>query len=361
MTKRSVVFWNVERLFETTSNPIRAALSDEESDQWTTEDLSAKLTRICATLKRIADISGPLFLVGLCEVASTRLAATIASGLSDGVASVDSEAEDASMFALDGINIALLYDKTMFDKAWLRSHILDKTFDSRDILEVRLRRSGRFSEISIFVNHWPSRLASEGAAKRVSAAYYLRNMVQDCVRFTLAEMMNSSGKISVPRNSEVEERANTPVFVLGDFNDQPFDRSIEILHTTVDPEAVVNDIRRLGRARAERYRKYKASVPVLLNPFWRYTPGISGSYYRSPAWRTYDQVMCSRGVVNGRGRILYTEDSAYVFDESQIKLPDGSEFSLTNSRGKPLSFVSGSKPGCSDHFPVVIQVETDDD
>lgn len=362
MTQRSIVFWNVARLFGSGGSPIEHALTlDDDRAGATASQVDRKVEVIAATIDQIARQAGPPLLVGLVEIESSELAMAIARRITTAeLVDVDSVADDQTALALDGLNISLLLDRAYFDgDVVLRSHLINRAFGTRDILEADLGRRDSDHAFAVLVNHWPSRMTWEGAALRTAAAHYLARLVEAKVRFTLREMWDPEHrKMKVPVTAEVEARADTPVVVMGDFNDEVFDDSLSILGASPDRGPVVDDLELQGRSDKERYRTYRDSDVRLLNPFWSIV-GKEGSYYRSPRWRTYDQILFGRGMVAGRRRApaSYVEGSAQVHNAERITLPDGTEFRITNRGGKPIDYERDGDRGCSDHFPVFASVD----
>lgn len=363
MTQRSIVFWNVARLFGSGGSPIEHALTlDDDRARATANQVDRKIEVIAATIDQIARLAGAPLLVGLVEIESSALATAIARRMTTAdLVDVDSVADDQTGLALDGLNISLLLDRAYFDgDIVLRSHLLNRAFGTRDILEADLGRRDSDRSFAVLVNHWPSRLTWEGAALRTAAAHYLARLVEEKVRFTLREMWDPEhGKMKVPVTAEVEARADTPVVVMGDFNDEVFDDSLSILGTSPDTEPVVDDLKLRGRSDEQRFRTYRDSKVRLLNPFWSFV-GKEGSHYRSPRWRTYDQILLGRGLVAGhRGApARYIEGTARIHSAKHVQLPDGTEFALTNRGGKPIDYERDNDRGCSDHFPVFAVVDT---
>lgn len=359
MDKRSVICWNIDRLFGSKGSPIAYALSNEGNvnilaDQ---EDIEQKILTISGVIDRIAEIAGPPLLVGLVEIENTELSQGIAKNIrSASLATVDAKATDETGFALDGLNISLLFDVNYFDAVEkIHSHVITRTFNTRDILECDFSfNSG--NKLSILVNHWPSRLVGEAAGQRITAAHYARSILASKVRFTLVEMWDKINKsITVPESDLLQKRAEIPVIVMGDFNDEMFDESIELLGSTNDQSAVLNDLKVKGESKKERFRSYVSSTPLLFNPFWTMISG-GGSYYRSPRWRCYDQILLSRGLLIEDNPIQYIPDSAHVFSEIRVTRSDGSSMQLTNAKGKPITYNPKKHCGCSDHLPVFISL-----
>ena len=83
MDKRSVICWNIDRLFGSKGSPIAYALSNEGSvnilaDQ---EDIEQKILTISSVIDRIAEIAGSPLLVGLVEIENTELSQGIAKNI----------------------------------------------------------------------------------------------------------------------------------------------------------------------------------------------------------------------------------------------------------------------------------------
>jgi hypothetical protein len=360
MKQRSIVFWNIHRMFEAEGSPIDYALSDDQPPETEAKNLiiREKTLTIAAVLDHIAEIAGPPLLVGFAEIESAALSQNIAENVrSASLAAVDIMARDDFGFALEGLNLSLLFDVDYFAKVErLRSHVIDRRFITRDILECDLRTQSGES-VSVLLNHWPSRLISEAAATRLTAAHYVRSLVGSKTRFSLREMWDANqNTIVVPDQEDLEKKAATPTIVMGDFNDEMFDLSVEMLGSTYDKDAVLKDLNVKGQTKIDIFRSYRNSNTLLLNPFWSFA-GRGGSYYRSPRWRCYDQIMMSRGVLLETGTLRYRPDSAGIFSQREVQRADGSMIELTNRNGKPISYEPGKNRGCSDHFAVFLSVE----
>ena len=354
----SVISWNVDRFFGSRGSPIAYALfnGEESSPAMEAEQVARKALTVAAAIDQVAQDSGPPLLVGLQEIENVDLADQVAAAVTSApLVSVEHLCEDETGFALEGLDITLLVNTravTAVSRLW--SHVTDRSFLTRDILECDMVVGAQ--QVSVLVNHWPSRLVSEAASQRVAAAHYVRGLVADKTRYSLYQMWAGEfDAVVVPSQETIKRKADVPVILMGDFNDEVFSESLEILGSTSDAEAVVKDLKVRGRVRAERFRSYMGSRPLLFNPFWGLLTG-SGSYYRSPRWRFYDQILLSRGLLLPEAPLAYVPGSERIFAGPTVRLPDGSTTRLANRGGKPVPFEPG-KDGCSDHFPVVVSVE----
>jgi hypothetical protein len=347
-------------MFRSGGSPIEYALSnDSDTEMAATDDSVRKKTHIiAAVLDSIAEIAGPPLLVGFAEIEDASLSSAIAENVrSASLSTVDATAQDETGFALEGLDLSLLFDVDYFQGvSKLRSHVINRTFITRDILECDLQLKSR-DMLSVLLNHWPSRMVGEAAGQRITAAHYTRSLIASKTRFSPGEMWDPENRsIHVPRMEDLEKRALTPVVVMGDFNDEMFDSSIELLGSTNDREAILNDLKVKGQSKKKRFRSYTSSTPQMYNPFWSLA-GRGGSYYRSPRWRCYDQILLSRGFLEQNGPLRFVSASESVFSKDHVALADGSVAQLTNRNGKPIAYEPANHRGCSDHFAVFVSID----
>jgi endonuclease/exonuclease/phosphatase family metal-dependent hydrolase len=355
---RTIVFWNVERLFEPHASVIRHAVNP--SQPLTQEQVQGKIKNIGAALTDIGEKAGKPLLIGLAEVQTPNLAEHIAREVRGvKLEQIDKLKMDRDSSLLDAVNITLLYDSEFFGKVEsVQSHILDRTYDNRDVLEVKFAGSSKRSPLVVLITHWPSRLISEGNLMRISAAHYLRGLVTRTLRLSSQDFWNSKTKdFVIPDNKKITDRAHTPLIVMGDFNDEPFDPSLELLRTTGDLTVVANQLNVRDQSPKHFFENYIASVPYLANPFWKFIGDKTGTFYRSPRWRIYDQILLSQGfLTNGPKTPVYEPDNAYIHSAMKVPLANETEIALATSSGKPKSFDPNTNDGCSDHFPVYVKV-----
>ncbi|MEM6300310.1 MAG: endonuclease/exonuclease/phosphatase family protein [Pseudomonadota bacterium] len=362
MNTRSLIFWNVQRLFGSQGSPIEFALSsDDDASSASQATIEAKLDVIAATIDLISELSAPPLFIGLVEIESDELCSAIAERVtSANLESVDKLASDRTGFALDGLNVGGLVDKDAIEEvSQISTHVIDRTFNTRDVLEVHLALPGD-SQLTVLVNHWPSRLTGEGASRRVSAAHYVKRLVAGRTRYQLRELWDAqSQKLTLPGDDALEKRASSPVVVMGDFNDEPFNESVELLGSSNDWKVVHNDLKVRGTSDRQRFRSYMASEPRLYNPWWDEL-GERGSYYRSPRWRYYDQILFSRGLLSAMSTVQFQRDSHRVLSADETPELAGNAWALVNRGGKPIPFDRQRNRGCSDHFPVFAQIKLEE-
>jgi hypothetical protein len=130
---------------------------------------------------------------------------------------------------------------------------------------------------------------------------------------------------------------DTPVLAMGDFNDEPFNRSLVIHALSVEQRAKVLNA---------------TSRPLLLNMMWESAGRREGSLYFDNTPNLLDQFLVNRNM-------LRTNAPLRVLGSAQIRaLP---EMRNPGDYPAPIEFGGmGNKPanqnGFSDHFPVEMQV-----
>jgi predicted extracellular nuclease len=203
-----VVFYNTENLYDTINDP---EINDEEflpssRNQWNTEKYTLKLNHTAKVLASLLDTIQPL-VIGLSEVENRHvledlIAQPALSKYHLGIIHHNSPDER-------GIDVALLYNndiaESVFD-ATLKVDLGDSD-RTRDILYFKAYLTEEYP-VWFFVNHWPSRrTGAESEARRLAAAKVLK------------------AKIDNIYLGEPYAR----VTVMGDFNDNPDDKSVQLL------------------------------------------------------------------------------------------------------------------------------------
>lgn len=199
-----VMFYNVENFFDTFDDSLTSdeAFTPFGTNHWTRERFVAKRNNIYKTIVAAGKGSLP-DVIGLCEVENRRvlLQLTEQTPLSKyryGIVHYDSPDRR-------GIDVALLYRRDSFTVIASRAHSVG--LRTRDILHVK-GFTRHNDTLHFFVNHWPSKgggAASE--AGRMSAAVKLKTLV----------------------DSLFNENPRANICVMGDFNDYPDSRPINLL------------------------------------------------------------------------------------------------------------------------------------
>ncbi|HKI90346.1 MAG TPA: endonuclease/exonuclease/phosphatase family protein [Draconibacterium sp.] len=313
----SILFYNVENLFDTTDDP---AVADEEftpggSRHWTQKRLNKKLQN----LSKVILSSGwvPPALIGLCEVENQTVLRKCLNETPLKFYSykiIHKESPDER-----GIDVALMYNEQVFYPLNYNFYPLKTEkgliMKTREILYV----SGIFNQsdtVHFFINHWPSRYGGylETRQERISAGKSLRKLY----------------------NRLFEIHNNPKVVIMGDFNDQPFNASISEYLKGVK---IADDIQK--------------QTLVNLSAEWK-NNGTGTLKYQSQ-WFIFDQIMVS-------GSLLIKETGIYTSlkQASVLRLPFLMEPDQRYGGYKPCRTYTGFtyNGGFSDHLPVLLKLKT---
>lgn len=310
---RSIVFYNVENLFDTINQP---EVIDEDflpagKLKWNTKRYQLKLNHIVEALTfNLAE--NPL-MIGLVEVENDAVVMDVAK--TGRLAATNYQLVHKNSPDARGIDCALLVDASRFKV--LTSEFLTvsidsiPTFKTRDILYVKGQLAGN-KTIHVFVNHWPSRRGGEKESeiRRVQAAIVARKKINEI----LAQ----------------DPKAN--ILLMGDFNDHPTDKSMD----------EVLGAKQLSDKSAQMY-----------NLLYDDQLAGKGTHSYQGKWGVLDQFVVSKGLYTGkRGVKLSPKDATIVYEEKLL-------FTQKDGNKKPATTYGGDNyyGGYSDHLPIQLRLK----
>ena len=339
MPKHYVAFWNLENLYAPESfqdrEPWIAKRMARELEGWTEALFDTKILQLASIIVQMNEGQGPDIL-GVCEVenafALERLTASLNSQLANRTYSVI-HADAARDHR--GIDTAFIFDSKLytFDSETLFSHFIMRRTGTRDITQVTFTTQAG-NDLIAMCNHWPSR--SGGAYK--SQGY----------RMTAGETL------SYWHQRIWEERGDTiPIIAMGDFNDDPFDESLQV-HARATRE----------RGDVERTR----SAPRFYNLAWRYLEQLGqdrngnekllqGTLYYSGNGNVFDMLLASKGLLVDEGPLHVNEETARMelFPEMIDHRVSYGPIRFGLPKGDVEKYINPA--GFSDHFPVSVILE----
>lgn len=303
-------FWNLENLYDTKNDPWNDDdFTPEGANFWDATRYSNKLSN----LSKVID-SLNVDVLGVCEVENLGVLKDLSEKLSEKgkkyeIVHYDSPDER-------GIDAGLFYNPNKLkvissEPIAVKPGEKDKT---RDILYVRLLHTATGDTLHYFVNHWPSRRGGEkeSAGKRAVAAETLNTYL--------------TGKGLLKKS----------VVVVGDFNDNPWDSSIQKV---------------LGACKPAK----KASCNLYnLGAF--FTASGKGTLKFGNSWDIFDQIMLSGPLWNEKGgNLKFKPYSNQIYSPSWM-LQKGGKY-----EGHPLRTFGGKTylNGYSDHLPVTAELYYD--
>ncbi len=315
-----VMFYNVENLFDTIRDP---EIYDEEftpqgPKQWNTAKYTKKIANIQRVLFDIAalDRNYPI-VIGVSEVENRTV-------LEDLIATPKLDPANYRIVHYDspearGVDVAFFYRP---DVLKLEGSFPVKTvvptlpnFKTRDILTMWGTIEGE--PFFFMVAHWPSRLGGKDASefKRIAVGAQMRSIADSVLKVNPA----------------------TTVIAMGDFNDDPTDKSIAV---ALGAKGKMKDLQP-----GEFY-----------NPFTDMLKAGLGTLAYGDAWNIFDNIVVTENLATGKDskfHLVKAEGSKYygnIFKQHYMLQKEG------QFKGYPLrTFVGNNfQGGYSDHFPVYI-------
>jgi predicted extracellular nuclease len=293
---------------------LRVGSASSEVKGWRQPVLDRKLAQLASVIMRMNAGRGPDIL-GLCEVENRHVLDLLVKALtplgrSYGVVHADTSDRR-------GIDVAFLYDRGVFHvkPAEVFSHFIVKRTATRDLLQVTFRDpQGR--QLVCIANHWPSRLGGQFESEP------FRIIAAETLAYFHERIIDILGK-------------DVAVLALGDFNDEPFDRSLA------------------QHARTERTRAKvtRATLPAFLNLMWPPVGQLQGTHFHQNRPAVLDQMLASKGLLTGKSGFVVQPALTHV-----VAFPDmikGGQYPQPRRFGRPSSRKDFDLDGFSDHYPIV--------
>jgi endonuclease/exonuclease/phosphatase family metal-dependent hydrolase len=291
-----------------------------ELEGWTAAVRNKKLDRLAAVIVAMFDGDGP-DLIGVCEVENEHVLDLLVDRLD-----IDGRSYKVAAHASPdarGIDVSFIYDENMLRVTGQGHQVVIKRSATRDIYWVELEDVATGNAFTAVGNHWPAR----SAGKYESEPYRL--LTGETLSYVLEVLMDESTLGS-----------KLPVLIMGDFNDEPFDRSMhEGLLGSRDPGRVT-----------------RASNPMALNLMWPALAGENpGTYHFGSDWNMLDSILATKGLLSSSSPVRVQRDTAAIFRPAF----------MTTKSGKPRRHGRPAKSGYddggySDHFPITVVLESDD-
>ncbi len=332
----TVAFYNLENIFDTINDP---RINDDEytpsgAQNWTSRKYKKKLENLSRVLSEIGTPDNPNSptLIGGCEIENRSV-------LEDLVKQPKLAGKDYGIVHFDspdkrGIDVALLYQKKHFTptsyvniplyistdmQQGVKAKAEDEVSDDKLVTDSKSNRvytrdqllvTGLLDgeEISIIVNHWPSR---SGGEKR-SSPY------REAAGRLNKKIIDSLYKIN----------PNAKIITMGDFNDGSTNKSIKV------------EVGAIGKKEAVK-------PGTIYNPFEEMAKKGMGTLAYRDAWDIFDIIMVSAPFTNQQDYSSWRYWKAGIYNKPFMITTTG------QYKGYPLRNTQ-LQPGFSDHFPVYI-------
>jgi predicted extracellular nuclease len=313
-----VMFYNLENLFDTFDNPQKndnEFLPDAQR-RWTQKRYYTKINNIAKVISSAGEWGSPA-MIGICEVENEKVIRDLIQN--SPLKKTDYRFVVTCSPDRRGINVALLYQRDQFKYLDHHAYTIhfphNKRKATRDILHVTGQVISR-DTVDVFVCHFPSRRGGENQseADRIYTASVLKNKTDSLMHI----------------------RKNANIIIMGDFNDEPSNKSIfQTLNALAVPQ--------------------KPEAPKLYNLFQHFEKK-TGSYKYKDQWNMLDQIIVSGNLISGSSSFKVLPYTATIFSRSFMLTED-----KTYGGKRPKKTFNGMKyeSGYSDHLPVFVDFRVD--
>lgn len=314
----AIGFYNLENLFDTIHDPGKNDYEylPDGTNKWNAIKYEHKLANMSKVLSEMATDMLPVgcAAIGISEVEN-------ANALNDLVSQKplkDKGFQFAHVEGPDkrGVDCALLYNPRLFTvrDTKLVPYIYElpedvqKDKQTRGFLTVSGEAAGE--HVTIIVCHLPSRYATS----------YYREL--------------GGKQLKVLKDSLQKDDPKVKIFIMGDMNDDPFDKSIA---QSLGARREIKDVELFG----------------LYNPFWNTIKEGTGTLFYNGAWNLFDQIIMSENLLDKKQKRNY---EALTFYEHAIFRRDYLIQQEGKYKGAPKRTQAGGVwlDGYSDHLPVVV-------
>lgn len=317
----TVLFYNVENLFDTIQDP---TIYDTEFiptgvKEWNSAKYNKKLENLERLFYSVAQSNKSYpTVIGVSEVENRNVLEDIASMpklLPANYQICHYDGPDAR-----GVDVAFFYRPDQFQyegSASIKANIpgARENFRTRDLLTMWGKIDGE--DFFFLVSHWPSRRGGQ------SSSAFLREGL--------------ASQIKGICDSVRKANPATKVVVMGDFNDDPGDKSV-------------------SECLGAKLKKNKLQEYDLFNPFWQMHKDGYGTLVYNDLWNLFDNIVVSSNLANapkGTLELWKAKNAEYygnIFKADFLFQREG------QYKGYPLRTYVGNnfQAGWSDHLPVFI-------
>lgn len=315
-----IAWWNVENLFDlekSTERPdwLQRKLAAELKG-WNEAVLGRKIAQLASVISTMNQGLGP-DIIGLCEVENI----TVLQKLVDALAPLGRNYRIMFHAGNDqrGIDVAFVLDQDKYEIEELTfSYEVLKRTATRDIFQINIK-TAKGHELILIANHWPARMGGQ----YFSEPY--RMMCGETLSYWMARIQEIRG-------------ANVPVLIMGDFNDEPFNRSLTEYANSSPTRTKVN----------------RGQLPYLYNLTQSMqSDSLRGTYVFDNEPMLIDQMLVSKGIS--------LKSSPFDLDNSSLKIFHRDEmfsgqYNTPVRYSRPSEKASFNPDGYSDHLPLVLEL-----
>lgn len=345
------LWWNLQNFFDTDDDPISLDFEYTAANGWTPEVFNKKKNNLAKAINATHNGDGPDLLC-VCEIEKDSLLEELIDAMGKSSA-LNVVKDPAGTRDYRGIDVTIAYNKNKLSIVSKQSHLVHLRYRTRDIYEVKFSVKETDEELVVIASHWPSRKQGKYSSEplRSTVAENIAMIVESHIKFPADEYEELRKQNTAAALQKVQKRWNAKVLAVGDFNDEPFDRSVlDHLCASRDIERVAGDLNQIKKFKKET-GEYLQSDIFLYNPMWKFLKeGSIGTYYMTSLPdgsaninpnQILDNLACTRGLLGGDGLKL---------DVDSIQMFTGNEVATSGKHPRPFDKKTGK--GTSDHLPV---------
>jgi predicted extracellular nuclease len=299
------MFYNLENYFDTIDDKTHFDddFTPNGKNQWNTEKYLAKINNLSRVLMQSNEKSPDV--IGICEIESKTAIKDLIThqDFNNHFNFIHFDSPDER-----GIDVGLIYRKKTIKviesypiNIVLSQDLNDKT---RDLLYVKAISLNKNDTFHIMVCHFPSRGSGKEKSEqnRIDVAKHLKKQIH---------------QIGLDKKW----------IVMGDFNDEPWDKSILNSLNSCDIQNANND-------------------SCLLNLMWGFKSNNQGTYNYNGKWQIIDQMMITKAFIHSKGWQYDNESIQIIQKEWMMQSGKNQNYPKRNFIGTKW------KNGFSDHLPI---------
>ncbi|WP_339835898.1 hypothetical protein [uncultured Maribacter sp.] len=325
MIKHHIYWWNLENLFDVENSPRRSEFLNNhlgaELNGWNATVLNQKIANLTTVISKFNDSAGPDIL-GVCEVENEFVIELLIDAmnlaLNKDYGFVISEGEDKR-----GIDTALIYDKAKYgpEQNTFSLRIIKRN-TTRDLFQVHIN-TATGNKLICILNHWPSRSGGELTSEP------FRIMVAENLSYWIERIYEEQGK-------------DAAILLMGDFNDNPYNKSITEYLLAINNKALV--------------KSNRVRLKYFYNVMHRFLDAQIGTFVFGNEYNMLDQFMISKSILSEKTSLPFKLSSAAIIDYPEL---------TSGSYQKPVKFgrpnsSTFNQNGYSDHLPIkIVLIEKD--
>lgn len=323
-SQHNIYWWNLENLFDVLDSPRRPDWFQKtiknELIGWNEAILDKKISQLCSIIKKLNNGLGPDIL-GVCEIENEfvvkKLMDKVGQEVNRSYKVLHKDTKDQR-----GIDIAIIYDQEKYkDDDRVFTLEIMKRSATRDLFQINLTTRTGNHELILIGNHWPSRLGG----KFESEPY--RMMVGEILSYWVDRIYE------IKRTEQNDVNYNPSIVIMGDFNDQPYDRSItNYLNSTSTIERVKN-----------------ARTPILFNTMYPFLDSQLGTHVYGNEVNVLDQFMVSKALTIDSNTYPFQFISSNIVQFPELMKGD---YHTPIRFSRPSAGAEFNPNGYSDHLPI---------